>query len=220
MNHKSPLYPAAAGRTDQGAALVMSLIAMLVFSIIVIGYSTDTDIDLIISRNLERKNQALNWADTGIDIAEEMLAYSVDTRVMNTPEDEEVLLDTTQGAASPVALHDTLQAVAVTFDEVTDTDEALVDEWDYHPLYLSTDGLIYICDTAGDSARRADVAITHKGSQPGEGGSIIIAAGYEGVGKGAGAAGGFQSFFQLESQGYHQGNSCQTIGAMYRHVLR
>ncbi len=199
------------GPGEKGAALVMSLIAMLVFSIIVIGYSTDTDIDLIISRNLERRNQALNWADTGLDVAEEMLAYSVDTRG-DSP------LDTTQGAVSPVALHGALQGNAVTFDEVTNPD--LDDDWDYHPLYLSTDGLIYICDTAGDSERKADVQVIHTGSQPGEGGSIIIAAGYEGAGKGAGAAGGFQSLFQLESQGYHQGNSCQTIGSMYRHVLR
>lgn len=199
---------------QQGAALVMALLSMLVVSIIVIGYSTDVDMDIMISRNLQLKNQAFNWAETGTDIAQELVAYSVDTR-------GDAPLDTSQGATSPISFNNNYEAVAVTFDEVQDEDVA-EENWDYYPLHLSEDGLIYICDvsSASDPTRKSDTRISFKGSKAGEGGSIIIAAGYEGVGKGAGAAGGFQSFFQIESQGYDKHNSCQSVGAMYRHVLR
>ena len=208
------LHTSSPDTTQKGAALVMALVMALVLSVVAIGISTDSDLDIRISHNLQLKNRAFNWAETGVDLAEELVGYSVDTRG-----DDPV--DTTKGVTSPLTFNTNYQTAAVTFDMY---EEIGVDaeDWDFYPLHLSKDGLIYICDiTSPDNpVRVADVQVAYKGSRASDGGSIIIAAGYEGVGKGAGAAGGFRSFYQIKSQGYEKHNSCQTIGAMYRHVLR
>ena len=198
--------------SQKGAALIMALIMALVLSIIVIGYSTDVDLDIYISRNLQLKNQAFNWAETGVDVAEELVAYSADTRG-----DDPV--DTSDGATAPITFNTDYQATAVTFDTY---EESGVDaeDWDFYPLFLSEDALIFICDisSSDNPVRVADVNIEYKGSSD-NGSSIIIAAGYEGVGKGAGA-GGMPVYYQMVSQGYERHNSCQSIGVMYRHVTR
>ncbi|WP_028574215.1 pilus assembly PilX family protein [Desulfonatronovibrio hydrogenovorans] len=173
------------GDGQHGAALVMALLIMLVLSIIIIGFSTDVDLDLKISRNLQLKNQAFNWAETGLEVSEELVAYSMDTRG-EEPQD--------------FLIHNSY------LGQVTDG-----------PLFLTNKAKITI---ASGQDLLAEVDVQYMGSRPGEGGSIIIAAGYEGIGKGAGSSGGLHSYFQLGGRGFERHNSRQDINTMYRHVLR
>lgn len=63
-------------RNQQGSALVLALLVMLVMSIVIMGMATDSDLDLKISRNLELKNQAFDNAETGIVLAAEVVRES------------------------------------------------------------------------------------------------------------------------------------------------
>jgi len=70
-------------KKEQGAALIMALLLMLVASIIVAGLAIDSDLDLRIARNLQLKNQALNNAETGIALASKILRRAVMDRFKN-----------------------------------------------------------------------------------------------------------------------------------------
>lgn len=184
-----------ARRGEQGMALVMALLILLVMSILIMGYSSDVETDIYISRNLQLKHQAFNWAETGLDVAQEIVGYSVDTR---GGEPESIIVDNLYSASL--------------------TDGTL-------PLYtadVDNSGFIELClgNTCPDGDVVADVTTIFRGSRPSEGGSIIIAAGYEGIGKGIAGAGGFSSYYQLLGRGYERHNSEQAISIMYRHVLR
>jgi len=75
LNHPANILPCRKGQS--GSALIMALLVLLVMSIVVMGMATDSDLDLKISRNLQQKNEAFNNAETGIDVAIEMLRYSI-----------------------------------------------------------------------------------------------------------------------------------------------
>ncbi len=67
-------------RNQQGSALVLALLVMLVMSIVIMGMATDSDLDLKISRNLELKNQAFNNAETGVHITSGVLRHVIVNR--------------------------------------------------------------------------------------------------------------------------------------------
>lgn len=172
-------------KRQHGSVLVMSLIIMMVLSIVIIGFATDVDLDIKISRNLQLKNQAFNWAETGIDLTEELVAYSVDTRG-----DEPQNFSLHNGYSGQIQ---------------------------GGPLFLASQAGLNV---SYDGTELTEVDVIFQGSRPAEGGAIIIAAGYEGVGKGAGATGGIHSYYQLSGKGFEKLNSQQRIEAMYRHVVR
>ncbi len=62
---------------QQGSALVLAMLVMLIMSIVITGMATDSDLDLKISRNLELKSDAFNNAETGIVLASEVVRQSV-----------------------------------------------------------------------------------------------------------------------------------------------
>lgn len=189
-------------RSEHGIVLVTALLILLAMSIVIIGFSTDVETDVYISRNLQLRYQAMNWAETGVDIVEEMVGYSVDTRG-----DEPVVFhlgdaqgDYFQGQISNGPLlymsqdmNDPTEEPNVRFFEVT---------------------------SPGTISEVAGVKVRFQGSRAAEGGSIIIAAGYEGIGKGVAGAGGFSSYYQLIGRGYERLNSRQAVGTIYRHVQR
>lgn len=202
MNEREPCPQNLRRRGEHGIVLVMALFVLLAMSIMIIGFSTDVEMDVYIARNLQLRNQALNWAETGVDIVEEMVGYSVDTRG-----DEPVVfyLGDAQG--------------------------------DYFQGQIFNGPLMYMIQDMNDPTEEpnvkffeiispgtlnevASVKVRFQGSRAAEGGSIVIAAGYEGIGKGVAGAGGSSSFYQLIGRGYERLNSRQAVGTMYRHVQR
>ncbi|WP_028571977.1 pilus assembly PilX N-terminal domain-containing protein [Desulfonatronum lacustre] len=189
-------------RGEEGIALVMALLILLAMSIMIIGFSADVEMDVYISRNLQLRNQALNWAESGVDVVEEMVGYSVDTR-----------------GDEPVAFY------------LGDA------QGDYFQGQISNGPLMYMSQDMNDPDEEPNVSffevinpgtlievggvkVKFQGARPAEGGSIIIGAGYEGIGKGVAGAGGFSSYYQLIGRGYERLNSRQAVGTMYRHVQR
>ena len=85
MQHQKKI-PTYCPKRENGSALIMALLVLLVMSIVVVGMATDSDLDLKISRNLQLKEQAFNNAETGIALATEVIRESV---VMNHINEED-----------------------------------------------------------------------------------------------------------------------------------
>ena len=63
-------------REEKGAALVIAVIIMGLLAALVIGLSTNTDIDLLVGRNARILKQAFDWSDSGLELAQEMISIS------------------------------------------------------------------------------------------------------------------------------------------------
>jgi len=80
------------GAAQNGSALILALLVLLVMSIVVMGMAADTDMDLKISHNLQLKNEAFNNAETGLALATEMLRESTVVNHINENNDESINL--------------------------------------------------------------------------------------------------------------------------------
>jgi hypothetical protein len=71
------------------------------------------------------------------------------------------------------------------------------------------------------NATLATTDVEYMGSRQAEGGSIIIAAGYEGVGKGAASGVGVSMYYLIAANGtVRSGNGRQQIREVYRYAGR
>ena len=61
---------------ERGSALVIALIAMALLAVLIMSFSQNTDIDLLISRNARIAKQSFLWSDSGIGIAQELISIS------------------------------------------------------------------------------------------------------------------------------------------------
>lgn len=181
-------------------ALVLSMIVLTILSVLIIALASEISMDLEISRNLRLRTQAFNAAEALLSVSEEMIAYAMDTRDADT---------SSNGTASySVTLGSEIYTVGV----VTNTGNS---------LYLNGGNLTM--SLAGQAIGNA--TIVPIGSRANEGGSIIIAAGYEGVGKGAGSSAGTAFYFQIDAQGVNSltsasgsPSSIQRLSEIYRYV--
>ncbi len=194
MSKRDLCPPSLRGRGEHGIVLVMALLILLAISIMSIGFSRDVKMDVYISRNLQLQNQALNWAETGVDLVEEMIGHSVDTR-----------------GGEP--------AVFQLGDAQGNYFQGQIASG---PLYRApgSDVRIFEIISPGTLQEVASVEVRFQGSRVAEGGSIVMAAGYKGIGKGVAGAGGFASYYQLIGRGYERLDSRQAVGTMYRYVQR
>lgn len=183
---------------QQGIVLVMALLVLLVMSVVIMGFSTDVKMDILISRNLQLKHQAFNWAETGMDIAEGLVGYSVDTRGGDA-------------GLTPFTVAG-LYRVEISNPPLFEMRQNMNDP--------NESPNIKIFDVNNDGSPIASVRVRFLGSRALQGGSIVIAAGYEGVGKGAAGGGAFSSTYQLISRGYERRGTRQAVSTMYRHVIR
>ena len=63
-------------RKERGAALVIAVIVMGLLAALIVGLSTNTDIDLLVGRNTRILKQAFDWSDSGLELAQDMISIS------------------------------------------------------------------------------------------------------------------------------------------------
>lgn len=178
---------AEAGRTQTGAALVLTMIVLMILSIVVAGLSRDVSTDLMITRNVRLKNDAFNWAEAGFDVSEEVVAYSLDTRGD----------DANQSFS--------LNASGTSFT-VSNPGSTL----------FQNDGSVRL---SNPQRNLATGTVEYIGRSILEGGSLIIAAGYESIGHGAGSGSGISNIYKIEVEGNStRGNGRQLAGEVYRFI--
>mgnify|MGYP006292894067 CR=1 FL=1 len=178
------------GRNDlsyqSGSALILVLLVLIVLSLLITTLSHDVGLDLAVSRNLRLKNDALNWAEGGLDAAHEMIAIAMETR----GEDNGTSYSLGNGSYTV---------------ENTGGNTLMFNNSTVH--LASQDGTV-----------NSTVDVTFLGTETADGNSIIIAAGYEGVGKGVGAGIAVQHYYVLRSKSTsRQGEGIQKASEVYRY---
>lgn len=155
---------------SRGSALVIALIVMALLAAAIISLMSNVETDFFIGRNVRIIKQAFQWSDSGMEAAEEMIAFSIDERGMD-------------------AFNSSSRTINGRVYSIINPGDA---------IYVSDNSTV-ILEIDGDEHARID--IEHLGSILGDGSSIIMAAGFQGVGKGAGSGGTLMTFFALQSRG-------------------
>ncbi|MFW5722662.1 MAG: hypothetical protein ACOCWT_05135, partial [Desulfohalobiaceae bacterium] len=60
---------------ERGAALAVVLMVLVILAAVIMGLNMDVRTDLGISRNLKLHDDALNWSESGLSTAEEMIEF-------------------------------------------------------------------------------------------------------------------------------------------------
>ena len=176
--------------SQYGGALVISIIIMAILSALIIGFSQSTDIDLLVGRNARILKQAFNWSDSGFELAQEAISISEDKRGIG---------DTTPTTYEFLGSNNLYKTVTNT-------------------IYNSTSSNMTIRDEDSTGAILSTVRIRLLGTVTNDGSSVIFAAGYEGVGKGAGAGGTIARIYSLRSEGRSDTDSVKRSAGIYSSV--
>jgi len=165
-------------KTQQGTALVLTLIVLGVLSLTISALTQNVGLDLRISKNLKDSQQAFNWAEAGLDVTEEMIAIAINSR----------------GEDNSSTYSMNLHGKQYVVENIGNS--------------LFEDNSIIRLSTSSEILSR--ISANQAGSATTDGSSIIIAAGYQGVGKGAGSGASVMHFYQLEANGSSTSN--QSLG--------
>jgi len=181
---------------NRGMALVICLLVMMVLAMIGIGISTDSGIELKINGNLKDKTVTFQNADAGCSAAPEIIEDNLEDTRASAP------YTYSSSGADPI-----IKVNIKDFNTLTET------------LPSSPQITIRGSDNTSDVnlPLQADIYVTKTGHLS-AGNAIQMAAGYEGLGKGAGA-GGFHVYFHCRSR-CKQGAANTTTEIFYRHVSR
>ena len=176
---------------EKGSAIVIALIVMALLAVLITAFSQNTNIDLLISRNTRIAKQSFLWSDSGIGMAQEVIIESENTSGINEANPDMYNLCTKK----------------ITRGNLTGS------------VYNATEGELatfQVTDQNGNIL--ADIDITYLTTMVNDGTSIIFGAGYEGVGKGAGAGGTIARIYTIESTGHAESNAKKKTAAVYRSV--
>lgn len=198
MNHQRVSFKETrleGDRAQKGAALVLTLVIMVILSVVIAGLSRDVRLDLDITRNIQQKDEAFSWAESSLSLTEEVIASLVEVRG-------------TTNASSDVST--TMTFGSSSFDVDSSLKSGETNTWGNRTLMLSE-----------SNATLGTTDVEYMGSRQAEGGSIIIAAGYEGVGKGAASGVGVSMYYLISANGtVRSGNGRQQIREVYRYAGR
>jgi Tfp pilus assembly protein PilX len=198
MNHQRVSFKQTrleGDRAQEGAALVLTLVIMVILSVVIAGLSRDVRLDLDITRNIQQKDEAFSWAESSLSLTEEVIASLVEVRG-------------TTNASSDVST--TMTFGSSSFDVNSSLKSGETNTWGNRTLMLSE-----------SNATLGTTDVEYMGSRQAEGGSIIIAAGYEGVGKGAASGVGVSMYYLISANGtVRSGNGRQQIREVYRYAGR
>ncbi|GAB6110916.1 pilus assembly PilX family protein [Desulfomicrobium salsuginis] len=178
-------------KNNKGSALVLALIVMALLAAVIIALSSNTEIDLLIGRNVRLMKQAFLWSDSGLEVAEEVIGFSEYTRG--------------DDASSSFPEDGPLNVNGTTY-EIVNPGDAIYNNNNTSTINFLVDGEI-----------ASIININFLGTLSSDGTSIIFAAGYEGVGKGLAAGGAMARIYSLRSTGLSDnGESRKRSAEIYR----
>ena len=174
-------------------ALVLVLLIMVILGVVIAGLSRDVRLDLDITRNIRQKDEAFNWAESGLALTEETIASQIIARNDNSSDgDVNVTMDYSSSS------------FVVSSSSTSGT------TWGNRTLTLQEGSTVL-----------AETEVRYLGSRTSTGGSLIIASGYEGVGKGAASGGGMALYYEINGNGsVRNGSGRQKVSEVYRYAGR
>jgi len=192
MNKETLLNRPLSG--ERGMALISALLLLLVVSLMAVGLSMDTSMDVRISAYQRFMARSFGFADAGLMAASDIL--------------EENAFES--GWTDPVPFIFPRQSPAYAGGNIMILQDGA--------FYLDRNpNLQDIIKMTGDL--QADIATQYVSSQLAVGGAIQIAAGYSGTGKGTGGGGGF-ILYNLEGSGWDANQTRTRLGLNYRFVTK
>jgi Tfp pilus assembly protein PilX len=178
---------------ERGMALISALLLLLVVSLMAVGLSMDTSMDVRISAYQRFMARSFGFADAGLMAASDIL--------------EENAFES--GWTDTIPFTFPRQSPAYVGDIQILQDGA---------FYLDRNPTMQdIISMTGDL--QADIATQYVSSQLAVGGAIQVAAGYSGTGKGTGGGGG-HILYNLEGSGWDANQTRTRLGLNYRFVTK
>ena len=181
---------------NKGMALVITFIVLMGVAVLAIGLSTDLITDIGISGNLRTYTDSFNGAESGFGVSEEYVAYSVEERGAET--------------ANSTTLTDNINIAGTIFTLTLSVNGTGIND----SLYIDG-GTINLSNNA--TSINSSVNVSNIGSEFQKGSAILMAAGYEGAGKGAGTFGASR-VYAFAANGTTT-NSSVGLAEVYRYVI-
>ncbi len=183
---------------ENGMALVTCLLIMMALTMIGIGITTDSTIEIKIGGNFKDKAVSFQNADTGTASAPEIIEDNLDKPRSISP------YTYSNNGVTPVITVN--QATFSTIDETPDYN---------NPDITIEVPKITVADAVNKQKIETKIYIS-KVTQLAAGSAIQMAAGYEGKGKSA-ASGGAHAYYRCQSKD-KQGGTTSNTEIYYRHV--
>lgn len=188
-------------KDQQGMALISALLLLLVVSLMAVGVSMDTSMDVRIAAYQRFKARSFGFAESAGMAATDIL--------------EDNIYDAGWDNPSPPSAF-TYPNLSVEYDDVDPTST----------IDILQDGVFYMDENTGESQIMnfngeidADIITQRIVSKLAKGGAIQVAAGYAGVGKGMGG-GGAHVIYNFIASGVDSDQAETDIGIHFRHVTK
>jgi len=183
---------------QRGMALVTALLLLMVVSLIAVGMSTDTSMDVRIAGYQKFKAVSFGYADAGVKIGTEVL--------------EDNIYDAGWSDQLPLDFrYPYLDASYLTYTVPGD-----IRIYNDENFYMA-ENLNRLRNIGITGHIDSDVKVQRLFSKMAEGGAAQMAAGYEMLGKGAGG-GGVHIIYNLEGEGTGASEARTEVGIHFRHV--
>lgn len=178
---------------EQGMALISALLLLLVISLLAVGLSMDSSMDIRFAAYQKFQAKAFGAAESGMMAASDILESNIDESGWDT---------------APPFTFPHLSPDYVGTLQIVDGGTFYLDE------NLTEDQTL---DMTGDIP--ADVVIQKVNSVVAKGGAMQVAAGYAGMGKGLGG-GGAHILYNIEADGSDADNVSSRVAMHYRVVTK
>ena len=176
---------------ERGMALISALLLIMIVSLMAVGISSDTSMDVRIAGYQKFKAISFGYAESGSNAATEIL--------------EENIFDTGWSSGGG--------AFAYPHKSASYTGDITINDGDFCLNANAANNTVI--EMTGDIV--ADIIIQRLLSMLATGGAIQQAAGYEGLGKGAGG-GGVHVIYNFETRGQGSESAETLVGQHYRYV--
>lgn len=186
-------------KNEDGFVVVLALVLLVLLTVLGLSAITDSTIEVQIADNMKLNKQALYEADSGVEVGIEML--------------EQNIACPSGFASDNLAIGPIVTVVNKDFWLQTDDSFATLTLLTHYPTDSNRD----ISIDTDDSAPHTDLSIWGS-TEFSTGGALQMAAGYEGLGKGA-AAGGASLVYEIYARRYGIKNSQAVVHARFRHVV-
>ncbi len=208
-------------KNEQGMALVVCLMIMVVMALIATGVTTNSTVEIKISGNQRNKAVSFNNADVGTGITPEIIEQNLDDTSWDNgdsnwvdADDAYLFLSTDNNGDSTDDLQilvneDSPGSGKIAFATISGT---LSNEITIKSKIDSLGNTL----TAWETISSVDVGKT---GGLAAGNAMQMAAGYEGLGKGAGG-GGYHAYYLCGSTGSAGNNTTTANELYYRHVAK
>ena len=195
---------------QRGMALVLTLLILATASIIAIGINTDSTIEIKISANLKDKTFSFSYGDLATQIAAKIIEDNIyDAGWSNADPKWDSSIDPPAYRYTPTSM----DPFVLVYEKSFSTIAALTTKAILLNCTKQSNGTIDINSPGG-----ALIDVNKKGKlSPGS--AIQMAAGYEGIGKGA-SGGGYHAYYHFSCEGEGINKAISRTEKYYRYVAK